>query len=232
MNKKICKCHYQKYLNTKPIINNINKCELIIEKNNGNIETCIEYKIDSKVARNEETESVGKKSSREKSPPEKSTNFHEIQKNFHNIKNDINEENRLIVKDVNIENKNKEDNRLRVNGSNIENSNNESTVKSNQGKLAFILGDSMVKDVNGYLLMGSINRKFLVKVRTFLFAKTINMEDYTKLNKRDFNPNLFILHVGTNDLSLDGTPEVTSSHIIDTAKSLKAIIIIIIIIII
>ena len=46
---------------TKPIINNINKynCleqkwELIIENNNDNIETFIEYKIDSKVARNEE----------------------------------------------------------------------------------------------------------------------------------------------------------------------------------
>ena len=205
---------------TKPIINNINKCELIIEKNNDNIETCIEYKIDSKVPRNEETESVRKKTSREKPPPEKLTNFQEILKNFHDIKNDNNEENRLIVKDVNIENNNSEDNRLRVNGNNTENSNNESTVKSNQGKLAFMLGDSMVKYVNGYLLMGSINRKFIVKVRTFSSAKTINMEDYTKLNKRDFNPNLFILHVGTNDLSLDGTPEVISSRIIDTAESL------------
>ena len=65
--KTIQKYHRQKYLNTKSIINNINKrCsleekwELIIETNNDNIETCIEYKIDSKVARNEETESVGK----------------------------------------------------------------------------------------------------------------------------------------------------------------------------
>ena len=55
-------------VSTKPIINNINKsnclkqkCELIIEKNDDNFETCIEYKIDSKVVRNEETESVGKK---------------------------------------------------------------------------------------------------------------------------------------------------------------------------
>ena len=69
--KEIRKCHHQKYLNTKPIINNINKsscleqkCELIIEKNNDHIETFIEYKIDSKVARNEETESVGEKFSR------------------------------------------------------------------------------------------------------------------------------------------------------------------------
>ena len=50
-----------------------------------------------------------------------------------------------------------------MNSSNIENGNNDSVVKSNQGKLAFILADSMVKDVDGYLLTGSINRKFIVK---------------------------------------------------------------------
>ena len=60
-------------------------------KYNDNIETCIEYKIDSKVARNEETESVGKTNSREKPPPEKSAKFHEIQRNFCNTENDNNE---------------------------------------------------------------------------------------------------------------------------------------------
>ena len=60
-------------------------------KYNDNIETCIEYKIDSKVARNEETESVGKANSREKPPPEKSTKFHEIQRNFSDTENDNNE---------------------------------------------------------------------------------------------------------------------------------------------
>ena len=78
----------------------------------------------------------------------------------------------------------------------------------------------MMKDVDGYLLTGSINRKFIVKVRPFSSAKTIDMEGYTKPTKRDFNPDLYIIHVGTNDLSLDGTPEVISSRIIDTAKSL------------
>ena len=46
------------------------------------------------------------------------------------------------------------------------------------------------------------------------------MEDYTKPTKRDFNQDLYILHVGTNELSLDAMPEVISSCIIDTAKSL------------
>ena len=78
----------------------------------------------------------------------------------------------------------------------------------------------MVKDVDGYLLTGSINRKFIVKVRPFSSAKTTDMGDYTKPTKRDFNPDLYIIHVGTNDLSLDDTPEVISNCIIDTAKSL------------
>ena len=86
--------------------------------------------------------------------------------------------------------------------------------------IAIILGDSMVKGVGGHLLTGSINRTFVVKARLFSSAKTIDMEDYTASTKRDFNPDLYILHVGTNDLSLDDTPEVILSRIIDTAKSL------------
>ena len=49
--------------------------------------------------------------------------------------------------------------------------------------LVFILGESMMKDVDGYLLKGSINRKFIVKVRPFSSAKTIDLEDYTRINK-------------------------------------------------
>ena len=86
--------------------------------------------------------------------------------------------------------------------------------------VAIILGDSMVKGVGGHLLTGSINRTLVVKARLFSSAKTIDMEDYTASTKRDFNPDLYILHVGTNDLSLDDTPEVILSRIIDTAKSL------------
>ena len=78
----------------------------------------------------------------------------------------------------------------------------------------------MVKDINGYLLTGSINRKFIEKVRPFSSAKAIDMEDYTKPTKRNFKPDLYILHLRKNDLSLDGTPEVMSSRTIDTAKSL------------
>ena len=68
--KEICKCHHQNYLNTKTVINYTNKsscleekCKLTLEKNNDSIETCIEFKNDSKVTRNNETESVEKTTS-------------------------------------------------------------------------------------------------------------------------------------------------------------------------
>ena len=40
-------------------------------------------------------------------------------------------------------------------------------------KLVFIIGDSMVKDVGGYLIAGSLNRKFIVKVRPFFIGENI-----------------------------------------------------------
>ena len=59
----------------------------------------------------------------------------------------------------------------------------------------------MIKKIDGYLLTNSINHKFLVKVRPFTTAKTIDL----KPTLRDFNPGLFIKHVGTNDLPLNKT---------------------------
>ena len=59
----------------------------------------------------------------------------------------------------------------------------------------------------------------MVKVRSSSSAKAIDMEDCTKPTKRDFNLDLYILHVGKNDLSLDDNPEVISGRIIDNVKS-------------
>ena len=79
----------------------------------------------------------------------------------------------------------------------------------------------MVKDIDGYLLTGSIKRKFIVKVRPFSSAKTLDMQDYIKPTKRDFDQFLYLLYVGNNGLSLEDTPEATSKRVIATAESLK-----------
>ena len=47
------------------------------------------------------------------------------------------------------------------------------------------------------------------------------MQDCIKPRKRDFDPSLHLLHVDTNDLSLEDTPEAISKRIIATAESLK-----------
>ena len=47
------------------------------------------------------------------------------------------------------------------------------------------------------------------------------MEYYITPTKRDFDPGIYILHVGTNDLTLDDTPEEINEHIINIATSLK-----------
>ena len=63
----------------------------------------------------------------------------------------------------------------------------------------------MIKDVNGYLLTGSLNRKYISKVRPFSSVKTSDTEYYT--NKKRFDTGIYILKVGANDLTLDDTHE-------------------------
>ena len=48
----------------------------------------------------------------------------------------------------------------------------------------------MVKNADGYLLTGSLNRKFIVKLRPFLLVKTSDMPDYIKPKKKDFSPDI------------------------------------------
>ena len=79
----------------------------------------------------------------------------------------------------------------------------------------------MIKKIDGYLLTKSINHKFLVKVRPFTTAKTIDMYDHLKPTLRDFNPGLFIIHVGTNDLPLNKTSNKIAEEIVNLAESVK-----------
>ena len=69
----------------------------------------------------------------------------------------------------------------------------------------FILRDSMVKKINGFLLTRKLNHKCLVNVRPFNSAKVRCMYDHVKPTVRDFDPDHIILHCGTNDLNSDTT---------------------------
>ena len=76
-------------------------------------------------------------------------------------------------------------------------------MRITQGKSitqVFILGDSIVKNVNGYLLTKKLQHKKLIKVRLSSGAKVSCMSDHVKPTIREFNLNHIILHVGTNEL--------------------------------
>ena len=51
----------------------------------------------------------------------------------------------------------------------------ENSITEKFKKLAFIIGDSMIKDLDGCLLTGSLSRKYIVKIRPFSSAKTSNV---------------------------------------------------------
>ena len=60
-----------------------------------------------------------------------------------------------------------------------------------------------------------------MKVRPFFLGKTIDVVDYIKPTQRDSNPDVYLLHVGTNDLSSNKSPEQISLDILNLANSLK-----------
>ena len=96
------------------------------------------------------------------------------------------------------------------------------TSTYNQKEKVFILDDSMVRNVNGFLMTRNLNHKCLVKVRYFPGAKVRCLHDYVKPTMRDFNPNQIILHVGINDLNSEKTSSQIANAIIDLHNSLKA----------
>ena len=97
----------------------------------------------------------------------------------------------------------------------------ENSITEKSKKLAFVISNSMIKNVGEYLLTSSLNRKYIVKVRPFSSTKTSDMEYYVTPKNRDFHSDIYILHVGTNDLTLDDKPEQFTKHIVNIAKSLK-----------
>ena len=92
---------------------------------------------------------------------------------------------------------------------------------NNLKKKVFIIGDSMIEKVDGYLLTDSIKHEYLVKVRPFLAVKAVDMFDYVNLIQRNFGPDAYILYVGTNDLTTEKKTDEICSEISRLVKVLK-----------
>ena len=90
-------------------------------------------------------------------------------------------------------------------------------------KKVFIIGDSMIKKADGYLLTTSIKHKNIANVRPFLAAKAVDMFYYAKPVQKDFDPDAYILHIGTNDLTTDKNQTKSAQKYRDLSRFLKQI---------
>ena len=90
----------------------------------------------------------------------------------------------------------------------------------NKNKRVFILGDSIVKHINGYDTSRQIEN-CRVYVKDFPGAKTEFMKDYAQPTTIE-NPDHILIHVGTNDLPSRRQPDVIAEDIIQLALELKA----------
>ena len=89
---------------------------------------------------------------------------------------------------------------------------NQSTEKNKRKPKIFLVGDSMVRDIKGWLL----SRNKTVKVRGFPGSTTEDMESFLiPLLKR--KPDQILLHVGTNDLK-SYSPQQVADKILDLTK--------------
>ena len=85
----------------------------------------------------------------------------------------------------------------------------------------YILGDSMIKKLNGYFLTKKVRHKYHIKVQSFSGAKISCMVDHAKPTLRDDKPDNMILHAGTNDIRTEKTASQTAKSIMDLTTSLK-----------
>ena len=96
----------------------------------------------------------------------------------------------------------------------------ESSQKSGMEKRVFILGESILKHVNGYEITKKLDN-CKVYVKSFSGAKIKCMEDYAQPAIRT-NPDHIVIHVGTNDLSSKKESAEISSAIVYLALKLKS----------
>ena len=85
-------------------------------------------------------------------------------------------------------------------------------------KNVIILGDSVIKHVNGYDIARKLD-KCKVFVKSVSGAKVRCLKDHMKPSLCE-NPDNFVLHIGTNDLNSDRSPGLAKS-ITDVGFSLK-----------
>ena len=75
---------------------------------------------------------------------------------------------------------------------------------------------------SGFIVGDSINHKYIAKLKLSVTTKTENVHNHMKPMQRNFQVNVYISHVGTNDLPTDMIPEEISEKVIAFSKHLKS----------
>ena len=155
-----------------------------------------------------------------------------------NVQKKLIKDNSNVKKSQNAsENKNKNlykhSNRLRMNKDDhtvffddtnkVHNTPNEQTNDNteNGSKVVAILGDSIVKYIKGYQMAKSFTNKTRVIVKSFAGATNSCMRDYIRPTLKK-EPNIIVLHTGTNDLKNENKdPDEIAKEIIDLVYECK-----------
>ena len=85
-----------------------------------------------------------------------------------------------------------------------------------------MLGDSIVKHVQGWDIAKGIDNKRKVYMRQFSGSKVDSMKDYMKPCIRENDPDHVIFHVGTNDFPSNKKAKCIAKSIVSLAKEVKA----------
>ena len=80
----------------------------------------------------------------------------------------------------------------------------------------FIIGDSMIKDIQGYQMKAKVGSRVFIRIYTFSGAKVTDLEDHIKPSLRE-KPKIMIIHAGTNDVRAE-SPKRVAESLVDIAQ--------------
>ena len=94
--------------------------------------------------------------------------------------------------------------------------------RQNKNRSITIVGDSIIKDVKGFKMKKSIARGDKLYVKSYSGATTNCMTDHIKPSLK-YNPDLVIIHCGSNDLRSQKSPNTIANEIIDLTLKSKTV---------
>ena len=96
----------------------------------------------------------------------------------------------------------------------------ESNKNKNKNRSITIIGDSLLKDIKAFKMRNALSSNEKIYIKSFPGATTEDMKDYIKPSLK-YNPDLVILHTGTNSLRSEKLPEGIADDIMKIALETK-----------